>query len=96
MVLLICHSGLRISDVCAHRFRHTLAKELLERGILLEMVAAILGNTAKVCEKHYSHWVESRQLALETNLGAKRSGITEIKHFISGQTSKLQGGGFRK
>jgi len=54
-----------IADGHGHRFRHTLAKDLLERGVPLEMVAAILGNTVKVCEKHYSHWVQSRQNALE-------------------------------
>ena len=54
-----------ISDGHGHRFRHTLAKDLLEKGVPLEMVATILGNTVKVCEKHYSHWVQSRQAALE-------------------------------
>lgn len=31
----------------------------------IETVAALLGNTVKVCEKHYAPWIESRQLALE-------------------------------
>jgi integrase len=57
-----------IPDGHGHRFRHTLAKELLEKGIPLEMVAAILGNTVKICEKHYSHWQKSRQDQLEKTI----------------------------
>ena len=42
---------------------------LLEKGVPLETVAALLGNTVKVCEKHYAPWIESRQLALEAAVG---------------------------
>jgi len=41
---------------------------LLEKCVPLESVAVILGNSAKVCEKHYAPWVESRQLALEESV----------------------------
>jgi site-specific recombinase XerD len=36
-----------------HRFRHTLAASLLEQGVPLSEVAMILGNTAKVVERHH-------------------------------------------
>ncbi len=49
----------------AHRLRDTFSVSLLEKGVPLETVAALLGNTVKVCEKHYAPWIESRQLALE-------------------------------
>jgi integrase len=52
----------------AHMFRDTMAVWLLEKGVPLESVAVILGNSAKVCEKHYTPWVESRQLALEESV----------------------------
>lgn len=49
----------------AHMFRHTLAIELLEKGVLVEQVAAILGNSPAIIYKHYSPWVLSRQKALD-------------------------------
>jgi integrase/recombinase XerD len=49
----------------AHKFRTTMAVRLLTKGIPLEAVAAILGNSVKVCEKHYAPWVKSRQDVLE-------------------------------
>jgi site-specific recombinase XerD len=49
----------------AHRFRDSFAVELLLHGISLENVAIILGNTARIVEKHYAPWVQARQDALE-------------------------------
>lgn len=49
----------------AHRLRDTFSVSLLEKGVPHETVAALLGNTVKVCEKHYAPWIESRQIALE-------------------------------
>lgn len=49
----------------AHMFRDTLAVDLLSKGVTLENVAAILGNTVRICEKHYAPWVKSRQVELE-------------------------------
>ena len=37
----------------AHRFRHTLATELLGRGASFEEVADILGNSPEIVRKHY-------------------------------------------
>jgi site-specific recombinase XerD len=49
----------------AHMYRHTLAIELLEKGITVEQVAAILGNSPAIVYKHYAPWVKSRQDALD-------------------------------
>lgn len=49
----------------AHMFRDTFAVDLLKRGVSLENVAALLGNTPRIAEKHYSPWVKSRQENLE-------------------------------
>ena len=49
----------------AHMFRDTLAVDLLSHGVTLENVAAILGNSLRIAEKHYAPWVKSRQAALE-------------------------------
>ena len=36
-----------------------------KQGVLME-VARTLGNSLKVCEKHYANWVQSRQAALDS------------------------------
>lgn len=48
-----------------HRFRHTLAAALLEQGVPISDVAMILGNSAKIVEKHYAGWNLARQKRLE-------------------------------
>jgi len=60
----------RLSDVAgvhihAHRFRHTFATDLLSNGVPVSEVAAILGNSPRIVEKHYSQWIESRQRSLD-------------------------------
>ena len=50
-----------------HRFRHTLASELLGRGGTLEVVAAILGDSPATIRRYYAKWTpeyQSRQDAL--------------------------------
>jgi integrase/recombinase XerD len=54
-----------ITNGHAHRFRDSFAVELLLKGVSLEDVATLLGNTIRVAEKHYSPWVQKRQDALE-------------------------------
>jgi integrase len=54
-----------VEDVHFHRFRHTFSVKLLQRGVPVEMVATILGNTPAIVSRHYSAFVESRQKALE-------------------------------
>ncbi len=46
----------------SHKFRHTLAIEMIRAGATFEDVAAALGNTVGVVAKFYSHeWVKVRQ-----------------------------------
>ena len=54
-----------IPDGHFHRLRDTFSVRLLEKGVPLETVAALLGNTVQVCQKHYAPWVKSRNDALE-------------------------------
>lgn len=68
MAAVFAESG--VPNAGTHRFRHTLATELLERGATFEDVAAVLGNTAKVVEKHYAKWSKGRQDRLDGLLGA--------------------------
>jgi integrase/recombinase XerD len=50
----------------AHVFRTTLAVDLLAKGVPVETVAAILGNSPAIVLKHYAPWVKARQDALES------------------------------
>jgi integrase len=52
----------------AHRFRTTFAVRLLQKGVPLDAVAALLGNSVRIAERHYAPWVQSRQLALEESV----------------------------
>jgi integrase/recombinase XerD len=49
----------------AHRFRHTLATELLGRGASFEDVADILGNSPPIVRKHYGKWPAARQSRID-------------------------------
>jgi site-specific recombinase XerD len=49
----------------AHRFRLTLATELLGRGASFEDVADILGNSPEIVRKHYAKWSPARQARID-------------------------------
>jgi site-specific recombinase XerD len=50
-----------VKGALSHRFRHTLATEILARGGTEQDVADILGISAEVVRKHYAKWSASRQ-----------------------------------
>jgi len=57
----------RVERAHCHRFRHTLASELLGNGGTLEVVAAILGDSPATIRRYYAKWTpeyQSRQDAL--------------------------------
>lgn len=58
----------KVSDAKPHMFRHTLARDLLERGMPMEELAEVLGNSARIVEKYYSKWDTRRQARLEEHL----------------------------
>ena len=52
-----------------HRFRDTLAVELLLDGVPMERVSILLGHSSvKITERHYAPWVRARQEQLEADL----------------------------
>ena len=57
-----------VQDGHAHRFRDTFSVELLLAGVPVERVAAFLGNSAKIVEKHYSPWIRERQEQAEADV----------------------------
>jgi site-specific recombinase XerD len=50
-----------VAGAHAHRFRHTLATEILARGGTEQDVADILGISPAVVRKHYAKWSQARQ-----------------------------------
>jgi integrase len=52
-----------------HRFRDTLAVELLLAGVPMERVSILLGHSSvKITQRHYAPWVQDRQAQLESDL----------------------------
>ncbi len=47
-----------------HRFRHTFARILLQRGVSVADVADLLGDDEKTVREHYARWVPERQARL--------------------------------
>lgn len=54
-----------VNGAHAHRFRHTLATELLGRGASFEEVADILGNSPEIVRRHYGKWSVARQSRID-------------------------------
>jgi integrase/recombinase XerD len=58
-----------VPEVRAHRFRDTMAVELLLAGVPIERVAILLGHTSiRVTEKYYSPWIRERQEQAEADV----------------------------
>lgn len=57
-----------LPDAHSHMLRDTFSVRLLRKGVPIETVAALLGNTVKVVEKHYNPWVQARQINLEESV----------------------------
>lgn len=57
--------GAKIHKGKSHRFRHTFAVTMLERGESLQAVANALGDTLKVVEEYYNYWSKTRQARLD-------------------------------
>jgi site-specific recombinase XerD len=53
------HAG--VEGAHAHRFRHTLATGVLEKGWTIDDLADVLGSTPNIIRKHYQQWSIRRQ-----------------------------------
>lgn len=61
----------KIPNGHAHRFRDTLAVELLVAGVPIERVSVLFGHSSiRVTERHYNPWVRSRQEQLEADIAS--------------------------
>jgi integrase/recombinase XerC len=74
----------------AHRFRHTLATELLGQGASFEEVADILGNSPEVVRKHYAKWSSARQNRIDALMEKVHAGADYGGH-IPGTDEKGDG-----
>jgi integrase len=45
----------------AHRWRHSFIAECLSHGIPVSEVAALVGNSPRILEQHYSQWCQQRE-----------------------------------
>jgi len=50
-----------VPNAHAHKFRHTIATELLEKGATFEDVSTILGSSPQIIRKHYAQSSQKRQ-----------------------------------
>jgi integrase len=51
-----------------HRFRHTFARILLQKGVPVADVADLLGDDEETVREHYARWVPERQARLTSIL----------------------------
>ena len=51
-----------------HRFRHSVAVNMLDKGSSVEDVALVLGNSPAIVTKHYSAFVQSRQERIDREI----------------------------
>ncbi len=66
----------KVEGAHAHRFRHTLATDILARGGSMADVADVLGIGEHVARKHYAKWSQARQERINALLQAVYSGIS--------------------
>jgi integrase len=65
----------RVANAHFHRFRHTLATELLIAGGTIEDVANILGDDPETIRKHYAKWSPAYQERTTALLNRVRGGV---------------------
>jgi integrase len=65
-----------VENAHAHRFRHTLATEILANGGSIETVASILGDDPATIERHYSKHSVARQKTIVDALASVHGPVT--------------------
>ncbi|MBZ5620632.1 MAG: tyrosine-type recombinase/integrase [Acidobacteriia bacterium] len=76
-----------------HRFRDSLAVELLLEGIPIERVAIVLGHSSvKVTKLHYAAWVQPRQTQVEADVArAWKKDPIALAEMLRGHTASQDG-----
>jgi hypothetical protein len=74
----------KVKDGQAHRFRNTMAVELLKAGTPIERVSILLGHSSvRITEKHYKPWNRARQEQAEADV--TRSWATDPVVLLEGK-----------
>jgi site-specific recombinase XerD len=68
-----------VPDARPHRFRHTLATQILTNGGTMRDVADVLGITEDIAEQHYAKWDQGRQDRIRSLMRSVHSG-TKLVH----------------
>ncbi|MCZ2152188.1 MAG: hypothetical protein LC126_30975 [Bryobacterales bacterium] len=63
-----------VAHAHAHRFRHTLATEILSKGGSDQDAADVLGNSPLIIRKHYAKWNVQRQDRIKSLMQTVHSG----------------------
>ncbi|MGA2715828.1 MAG: tyrosine-type recombinase/integrase [Bryobacteraceae bacterium] len=82
-----------VSDGHPHRFRDTLAVELLLEGVPIERVSVLLGHSSvRITGRHYAPWVQARQMQLEADVTRawRNDPIAQIE-MLKGNTAPVDG-----
>lgn len=80
----------KVPGAHAHRFRHTLATELLARGATEQDVADVLGNSPAIVRKHYAKWSAARQERITALMSLYQKCTKNPVSGILGTSSTLQ------
>jgi integrase/recombinase XerC len=67
-----------VKDAKPHRFRHTLATDILARGGTMADVADILAITETIARKHYAKWSPARQERISTLMRSLYAGTPQV------------------
>jgi len=82
-----------VVGACTHRFRHTLATEVLEMGGSFEEAADILGDSETIVRKHYAKWSAGRQARISDLLAriwhAKKPRLEPVKNEWDGLVDEM-------
>jgi integrase len=68
-----------VAGAHAHRFRHTLATDILVKGGTEQDVADILGISPAIVRKHYAKWSQARQARITNLMRAVYPGTYEVR-----------------
>ena len=69
----------KVTGAHAHRFRHTLATDILVKGGTEQDVADILGISPAIVRKHYAKWSQARQRRITDLMRSVYSGTYKVR-----------------